>query len=71
MKEVGNIKIPCFDCYYGHSCKYYESALWIQWIFQNNQCPAYQYPLESIFYGVLQYKKQQNENRFTWKIGQI
>lgn len=68
MKDVGKIKIPCFDCYFGHSCKYYENALWIQWILENNQCPAYQYPFESIFYGVLQSKKQPIKGMITWKI---
>lgn len=68
MKEVGDIKIPCFDCYYGHSCKYYENALWIQWILNNNQCPVNQYTYDSILYSALEYKK--SNPGITWKIGQ-
>jgi len=61
MKPVGDIKIPCFDCYYGHSCKYYENALWFNWILENNQCPANQYAFESIMWALKeeQYKKSQ------------
>ncbi len=61
VEEILNLKIPCFSCDYGHSCKYYNNALWDEYIFKHPEdgCPAMKYSFESIYFAII--KKKQNE----------
>ena len=34
QEDYSKYNIPCFNCQYVHSCKYYSSNLWIDWIFK-------------------------------------
>lgn len=56
-----SINIPCFNCQYGHSCRYYANALWVQWILQNNQCPAFTYHFDALYFGVLEQERKRKE----------
>lgn len=49
MEEFNNIYMPCWDCPYGHSCKYYQDSLWDQWIVYTRCCPVYYYPFNYIY----------------------
>lgn len=48
QEDYSKYNIPCFNCQYVHSCKYYSSNLWIDWIFKNKYCPTI-YPFNSIY----------------------
>lgn len=63
--EIINLKIPCFSCEYGHSCKYYNNILWDDWLFRNPQdgCPATKYPYESIYIAAMRYAEEKKERQ--------
>lgn len=66
--EIINLKIPCFSCAYGHSCKYYSNTLWDDWMFQHPEdgCPALKYPYESIYISALkQAEEAKKQKRFS------
>ncbi len=65
IEKIIHLKIECFECPYGHSCKYYTSALWDQYIFEHPEegCPAKKYPFESIYIAALKIKEQNDRRK--------
>lgn len=61
MSSLYEITAPCFSCYCGHSCKYYENPVWCQWILENNKCPAFLYPYESMLTAIEKKKEEQSK----------
>lgn len=53
LEIVKNIDIPCFSCYYAHSCKYFSNSLWFSWILANHTCPAFTYHYDSLYYAMI------------------
>ena len=51
IDKILNIRMPCFACQYSHSCKYYGSSLWDQYIINHPDegCPALKYDFNSIY----------------------
>lgn len=69
ISEIRNFKLPCFDCFYGHNCKYYSDQLWVDYMIRYERtCPAIKYPYSSIYYSILEYKEEQKRRaeRFSY-----
>lgn len=66
--DIIDFKLPCFDCIYGHSCKYYDNSLWVEYMARyENECPAIKYPYDSIYYAVIEHwqeEKNKDDNGF-------
>ena len=65
IDEIINLKIKCFSCQYGHSCKYYGSILWDEYMFSHPEdgCPAIKYPYESIYTALLKQKEEKKKEQ--------
>lgn len=60
--KIVHLKLECFSCSYGHSCKYYNNILWDQWICEHPEegCPAKKYPFEALYQALIMESKNGN-----------